>query len=60
MLARSLPSRDDAQPADSLKALDWLNVNRRSNLTPYPEDNVRGDVSAQKDVDRIALCTFGW
>jgi MFS family permease len=25
MLARSLTSRDDAQPADSLKALDWLN-----------------------------------
>ena len=25
MLARSLASRDDAQPADSLKALDWLN-----------------------------------
>jgi MFS family permease len=25
MLARSLSSRDDAQPADSLKALDWLN-----------------------------------
>jgi MFS family permease len=25
MLARSLTNRDDAQPADSLKALDWLN-----------------------------------
>jgi MFS family permease len=25
MLARSLTSRDDARPADSLKALDWLN-----------------------------------
>ena len=25
MLARSLTSRDEAQPADSLKALDWLN-----------------------------------
>lgn len=25
MLARFLTSRDDAQPADSLKALDWLN-----------------------------------
>jgi MFS family permease len=25
MLAKSLTNRDDAQPADSLKALDWLN-----------------------------------
>ena len=25
MLAKPLTSRDDAQPADSLKALDWLN-----------------------------------